>query len=525
MKKGTILFTFLFAISLSSKAIIYSGTFIFTQQWQVDSFLRPSYFPNCTGILGDVYIFGCSAFGGCPGGIQNLTGLGGILSISGGLVLDGVAPSDNLNGLNSLQSLGSLGIDESSITNLSFLNGLTSLGHCNIGVFGNFMTSLSGLNNITSMTGSISVGFNPSLVNLNILNNVTSIGGDFIITTNPLLSNVSNMNNLTSIGGYFEINSNSSLNNFSGLNNLTFIGHRVRIFNNSALTSLNGLNNLNSTNSFSTNSPIDPSSIQITQCPSLNSLTALNNLVSTSETLNIFNNSSLSQCEATGICSRLGMSITNVNIYGNAMGCNSINQVQTACTNTSTILNLKLFLQGLYTGNSLMSPSLMNQGVTSNTNITDSIEVELHDANSPYTLVRASNTILSTNGSVSCSFSPSITGSYYIVVKHRNGVTTWSATPIAVGTSPTFYDFTTTSSQAYGNNMIQMELGKWAFYSGDLNHDENVDLLDISSLESDINAFQFGYFATDLNGDGNVDLLDSSILEPNVNTFNFSMHP
>ena len=54
---------------------------------------------------------------------------------------------------------------------------------------------------------------------------------------------------------------------------------------------------------------------------------------------------------------------------------------------------------------------------------------------------------------------------------------------------------------------------------------ENVDLLDLANLETDINDFQFGYFVTDINGDGNADLLDVPVLEENVNNFIFSNHP
>ena len=70
-----------------------------------------------------------------------------------------------------------------------------------------------------------------------------------------------------------------------------------------------------------------------------------------------------------------------------------------------------------------------------------------------------------------------------------------------------------------------METGIWAFYSGELNFDENIDLLDQSLLEVDINNFASGYLATDLNGDGNVDLLDSPVIETNINGFIFSNHP
>ena len=60
---------------------------------------------------------------------------------------------------------------------------------------------------------------------------------------------------------------------------------------------------------------------------------------------------------------------------------------------------------------------------------------------------------------------------------------------------------------------------------GFANADENIDLLDLAILETDILSFQSGYYATDLNGDGNVDLLDGSIIEDNINEFIYSIHP
>jgi len=87
------------------------------------------------------------------------------------------------------------------------------------------------------------------------------------------------------------------------------------------------------------------------------------------------------------------------------------------------------------------------------------------------------------------------------------------------------YDFTSAANKGYGDNQKEIEPNIWAIYSGDLNHDENIDLIDVGIIELDINDFQFGYRDADLNGDGNVDLLDAPILEGNVNAFIFSNHP
>lgn len=188
--------------------------------------------------------------------------------------------------------------------------------------------------------------------------------------------------------------------------------------------------------------------------------------------------------------------------------------------------NLKYFIEGYYAGAGLMSKVLFNEGIESNslsTNV-DTVTVELHAPASPFAIVDSYKGLLQTNGIVRCSFPNGIEGnSYYVVVKHRNTLQTWSSTAITLAS--TLYDFTTSSNKAYGNNQTEVAPNVWAIYSGDLNADENIDLLDLAPVENDINDFQSGYVATDINGDGNVDLLDTPIMESNISNFIFAIHP
>lgn len=185
-------------------------------------------------------------------------------------------------------------------------------------------------------------------------------------------------------------------------------------------------------------------------------------------------------------------------------------------------LNLKAYIEGYYLGGGYMQPVLLNQGVLGATsNQCDSILIELHNSTWPYALIESKVTLLNTNGTISADFTN--TGSFYVVLKHRNGIQTWSKFPILIDGSS--YDFTTDASKAFGDNQILIAPGIYALYSGDLNQDENMDLLDMSLLETEINNFGFGYLAPDINGDGNVDLLDSPIAETNINGFIYSIHP
>lgn len=202
----------------------------------------------------------------------------------------------------------------------------------------------------------------------------------------------------------------------------------------------------------------------------------------------------------------------------------------TTATATMTVncdlrLDLRLLLEGYYTGNYQMAPVLLNQGVAgANANQTDQITVELRDPTT-YTILGNTDVIATKDGYATCFFQnlPS-NSSYYIVVKHRNTIETWSAQPVSLSII-TPYDFTTASSQAYGNNMKEIEPGIWAFYTGDINQDSFIDNSDYSLWETDANNFASGYYSSDLNGDGNVDNGDYTFWEENANNFIYSIHP
>ena len=192
---------------------------------------------------------------------------------------------------------------------------------------------------------------------------------------------------------------------------------------------------------------------------------------------------------------------------------------------TENTLNLKLFIEGYYeTSTHAMSPVKFNQGVALNTTDVADIIFELRDA-SNLSVIATKSATLKTDGTVVCTFPSQFNGSYYIAVNYRNMVQTWTASPINLSRSPITYDFTNLSSKAFGNNMIQIEPGVWAFYSGDVNQDGLIDLTDYSVWESDYLNFAFGDYITDLNGDGLVDLTDYSLWESNYLSFIFSATP
>jgi hypothetical protein len=209
----------------------------------------------------------------------------------------------------------------------------------------------------------------------------------------------------------------------------------------------------------------------------------------------------------------------------NSVGCDSTATLILTANPCNTTLNLTCFIQGYWDGVSGMAATLYNQGETTTASACDSIDVELHSDIAPYGVDASVRVVLNQNGTATCVF-PAMTGSKYIVVKHRNALQTWSADPVLMSTSVN-YNFSDMDTKAYGNNMIQVSTSPsvWAFFSGDVVVDENMDLLDLGAVETDISNFGYGYLPTDLNGDGNVDLLDSPMLESNISAFIYSNHP
>lgn len=199
----------------------------------------------------------------------------------------------------------------------------------------------------------------------------------------------------------------------------------------------------------------------------------------------------------------------------------------------STTLSLTCFIQAYWDGASAMNPALFNQGQANPATDCDSILVELHTASNPLNVAYSTVAVLHTNGTASCVYPSGVAnGNYYIVVKHRNAIETWSADSISISGATASYNFASAASQAYGSNQMELMVGAigtglFAFYSGDIVKDsgEATDLLDLNQLESEINNFSFGYYDEDLNGDGNVDILDSPSLEGNISGFIYSQHP
>ncbi len=107
------------------------------------------------------------------------------------------------------------------------------------------------------------------------------------------------------------------------------------------------------------------------------------------------------------------------------------------------IINLKVFIEGFYLGNRQMQPVLFNDSLNASPTACDSITVELHNATSPYSTFTSVNVLLHTSGSADVRFPTSVlSNSYYIVIRQRNSIETWSKNPVRFNDAIASFDFT-----------------------------------------------------------------------------------
>lgn len=201
----------------------------------------------------------------------------------------------------------------------------------------------------------------------------------------------------------------------------------------------------------------------------------------------------------------LDMSSADGCIHGWAVGANG--KIARVAPGINSFLNLKVLVQGFWNGSS---------------NVGDTVKAYVRQTTSPYTVLDVATGKTNSSGNVMLSYThPHIQNGnpYYIVVEHRNSIQTWSKPGGEIWvTSILSYDFTTSSSQAYGSNQI-LSGGKYCIYGADVNQDGVVDLTDIVMIFNDASVFATGYIPTDVNGDDLADLSDITLAFNNATAF------
>ncbi|MCB0728286.1 MAG: hypothetical protein KDD00_12540 [Ignavibacteriae bacterium] len=178
---------------------------------------------------------------------------------------------------------------------------------------------------------------------------------------------------------------------------------------------------------------------------------------------------------------------------------------------SSTSYSIKVIPQGFHNNSTLKL------------NMKDTVTSYLRNAASPYMIVDSAKGVIdSVTFEGTFVFNNVSSGNYYLVVKHRNSIETWSSNPVSLFRgSPLGYNFTNAVAKAYGNNLINVNPSpvRFGIFSGDINQDGFIDLTDVTIISNDANDFLTGYIVSDVNGDGFADLSDLTIAFNNAINF------
>lgn len=191
----------------------------------------------------------------------------------------------------------------------------------------------------------------------------------------------------------------------------------------------------------------------------------------------------------------------------------------------------RLYGWGVQINNAVTKPYLMDvttliQGFyrpSTNTMVQDTMRFYLRNTQFPYGIYDSAKKFLSNTGFTQINFSPVSSGvAYYLQLKHRNSIETWSY-PLYYDplTYEVKYDFTDAVTQAFGDNMIEVDDSPltFAIYGGDVTQNGVVDAPDIVAIDNDAFNFVTGYVNTDVTGDNVTDANDLALTDNNA--FNF----
>jgi len=198
-----------------------------------------------------------------------------------------------------------------------------------------------------------------------------------------------------------------------------------------------------------------------------------------------------------------------VNHLANQITLTGINSFSRWSSDSSGVsASIKLIMQGFY--NSSSNAMSMD----------DTVRVYLRNTSAPFAIVDSAKEIINRiTLKAAFKFPNATAGTYYLQLKHRNSIETWSNTGLAYIPGTTLnHDFTFAQNMAFGLNQIQVDASplRFALYSGDVNQDGTIDASDLSNVDNDAFSSVSGYVNTDLNGDDLVDATDVSIVDNNA---------
>ncbi len=169
-------------------------------------------------------------------------------------------------------------------------------------------------------------------------------------------------------------------------------------------------------------------------------------------------------------------------------------------SDTLPYYNVKALLEGFY-------------NPFSNKMVPDTVTLSLFTVDTGYHRIDSVRICLDSLGEAHGYFRHSTQGAYYLVVRHRNHIETWSRVPLVFAPgSITKFDFSSGRDSAYGGN-LNLSGSRWCIYGGDINQDSCVNIKDMNLAEQDAWNYVSGYVRTDVDGSLFVDVNDLLIVD------------
>jgi hypothetical protein len=211
-------------------------------------------------------------------------------------------------------------------------------------------------------------------------------------------------------------------------------------------------------------------------------------------------------------------------------------------------VNIKVFLEGSYSGGGMMTKSLntnnliplnsntaystVTYGYTAsvvgsipNSNIVDWVLIELKTDTASETKVgtrpaffKSDGIIVDVDATSPVRFTGLADGNFYVVVKHRNHLAIMTKSAIALSDSTSLYDFSTSQSQAHTSGtdpMVALSGGGFRMIAGDANNSGIITAADIIPIIANLNSTI--YICADVNMSAIVTAADITKIISNLN--------
>lgn len=235
-------------------------------------------------------------------GLENLETMGALV-LAGNPLLTELAAFENVSAFSDERddSLGLAVVDNAALVNLTGLEGVESIGG-RVLITGNIsLSDLSALDGVQSVGGGMEISRNDALEQFDAFNALTSLGINendvsIQISSNDRLETIGGFDALETAGGEILIHDNERLTSVSSFEKLVSTGGEISFTNNDALTTISGFNVLKTV----------PGRLSISSLPRLASIHGFDALSNDETNLQIMSNPLLTTIKGFSATRELG---------------------------------------------------------------------------------------------------------------------------------------------------------------------------------------------------------------------------